>query len=254
MTLIEGLLAQLPTGGGLALIALATMVGGLMRGFTGFGAAMIIIPVVAVVAEPTDAVVFHALIELPSAVQLLPDGLRTARRTTVMPMALAVILAVPVSMYFLVILPTDVMRIIMSLIVLALVLFLWKGGRLPLPKGPVAGYVGGAAGGLLQGGAGVGGPPIAAALIARADSPRETRGNVLTMMCLLIAISLPTQYFYGLINREVLILGVVMAPVYMLTIYVGSKIFHRTGGRNYRGVAMVVLALTAIGTLWAALS
>ena len=57
-----------------------------------------------------------------------------------------------------------------------------------------------------------------------------------------------------MINRDVLILGVVMAPVYMLTIYVGPKIFHLTGGRNYRGVAMVVLALTAIGTLWAALS
>lgn len=247
-------LQPLPQPMSLLVIALATVVGGLMRGFTGFGAAMIIIPVVALVTLPRDAVVYHALIEIPTALQLLPDGLRNARRSTVLPMMLGLVLAVPVGMLLLVSLPAEIMRIAMSVAVLFLVTFMWAGVRLPPPRGNWAGIVGGTAGGILQGGAGVGGPPIAAALMARRDTPRETRGNVLVMMALIIFVSIPAQYAFGLFNREVLILAAVMAPAYVISTVVGSLLFRRTGGRNYRAIAMLILALTALGTLVASLA
>lgn len=151
LPLFGALLGELPSGHSISIIFLATLVGGFMRGFTGFGAAMIIVPSVALVTLPRDAVVFHALIEIPTALQLLPEGLRQARRTTVLPMVLGLVLAVPVGMSLLVSLPTEVMRVIMSLVVLCLVAFMWAGQRLPPPSGNWAGVLGGTAGGVLQG-------------------------------------------------------------------------------------------------------
>lgn len=242
-------LQPLPPPVSLLVIVLVTIVGGVMRGFTGFGAAMVIIPVVALVTLPRDAVVYHALIEIPTALQLLPDGLRHARRSTVLPMMLGLVLAVPVGMLLLVSLPPDPMRVGMSVAVLGLVVFMWAGVRLPPPRGNWAGILGGTAGGILQGSAGVGGPPIAAALMARRDPAGETRGNVLVMMALIILVSIPAQYAYDLFTREVLILGVMMAPAYVASTILGTWLFRRTGGRNYRAIALGILAMTAIGTL-----
>jgi len=246
-------LQPLPPPVSLLVIVLITIVGGVMRGFTGFGAALVIIPVVALVTVPRDAVVYHALIEIPTALQLLPDGVRHARRSTILPMMLGLILAVPFGMLLLVTLPPDVMRVAMSVAVLGLVVFMWAGVRLPPPRGNWAGILGGTAGGILQGGAGVGGPPIAAALMARRDDAGETRGNVLVMMALIILVSIPAQYAFDLFNREVVILGVLMAPAYVLSTIFGTWLFRRTGGRNYRAIALGVLAMTAIGTLAASL-
>jgi uncharacterized membrane protein YfcA len=223
-------LQPLPPPVSLLVIVMVTVVGGVLRGFTGFGAAMVIIPVVALVTLPRDAVVFHALIEIPTALQLLPDGLRHARRSTVLPMMLGLILAVPVGMVLLVTLPPDVMRVAMSIAVLGLVTFMWAGVRLPPPRGNWAGILGGIAGGILQGGAGVGGPPIAAALMARRDQAGETRGNVLVMMALIILVSIPAQYAFDLFNREVVILGVMMAPAYMLSTVFGAWLFAGRAG------------------------
>lgn len=249
MTTLDPFLEGLPPLGGLIGIACVTIAGGLMRGFTGFGAAMIIIPVTALVTLPRDAVVYHAMIEIPTALQLLPDGLRNARRSTVLPMIFGLVVAVPAGMLLLTRLPSDMMRVTMSVAVLCLVAFMWVGGRLPPPRGIGAGVIGGLAGGILQGGVGVGGPPIAAALIARRDTPQETRGNVLVMMALIILVSIPSQYAFNLINGPVLKLGIVMAPIYMVSTVSGSWLFRRTGGHNYRSVAMTILAVTALSTL-----
>lgn len=253
MAWIDAILVQLPPPEGLIIIAAVTVVGGLMRGFMGFGAAMVIIPIVALVTLPRDAVVYHALIEIPSALQLLPEGLRNARRKTVLPMTLGLALAVPAGVVLLVTLPVDVMRVAISGSVLGLVVFMWVGVHLPPPRGTRAGIIAGIAGGVLQGGAGVGGFPIAAALIARRDTPKETRGNVLIMMGLIILVSLLSQYAFALINADVVALGLVMVPLYMVATVVGTWLFRQTDGRNYRPIAMTVLALTAMSTFTAAL-
>jgi uncharacterized membrane protein (DUF441 family) len=74
------------------------------------------------------------------------------------------------------------------------------------------------------------------------------------MMALIILVSIPMQYAFNLINRQVLTLGIVMAPVYMLSSLAGAWVFRRTGGHNYRSVAMLILALTAVATLVASLT
>lgn len=150
MTRLDPFLEGLPSLGGLIVIGCVTIVGGLMRGFTGFGAAMIIIPVTALVTLPRDAVIYHAMIEIPTALQLLPDGLRNARRSTVLPMIFGLVAAVPVGMLLLTQLPSDMMRVTMSVAVLCLVAFMWVGGRLPPPRGMGAGFIGGIGGGVLQ--------------------------------------------------------------------------------------------------------
>lgn len=247
--MIETVLAQLPAWPTFAVTFFVVALGGFLRGFTGFGGALVIIPVVALFYDPQTAVVFHALIEIPGMLQLMPDGLRTCNRSTVLPMLLALIVAVPAGMYFLVAIDPDIMRIAMSVAVLAMVALMSTGWQYKDTVGASVSMAGGAVGGFLQGAVGIGGPPIVTLLMSRHDEHATTRGNILIMMGSLLLTALPAQFFYGLFHQQVVIISIVMAPFYMLSAYLGSRTFRASGGKHYRKGAMTLLAATAVATL-----
>ena len=62
---------------GIAVLLAATLLGGLVRGFTGFGFAMVFMPLASVVLGPVAALGLIWFIDLPFA---LPIAARSARR------------------------------------------------------------------------------------------------------------------------------------------------------------------------------
>lgn len=252
--MLEQLATGLPSAGATALAIGAVVLGGLMRGFSGFGAALVIIPVVAVVYDPKTAVVLHALIEIPALLQLLPEGLRHFDRATVLPMLGALLVSVPAGMYMLVSLDADVMRVVMALSVLAMVALIASGLRVRSERfGPPVSAAGGLIGGFLQGNTGIGGPPIVTILMSHDTPHRVTRANIIVMMASLIVTALPSMYFYNLFNARTLLLALFLGPVYVLSLYAGTRFFNSGAARLYRKASMSLLILTAIGTLFAAL-
>jgi len=252
--MLEQLATGLPSNGAIALAVGAVIIGGLMRGFSGFGSALVIIPVVALVYDPRTAVVVHALIEIPALLQLLPAGFRDFERATVLPMLGALIAAVPVGMYLLVSLDDDVMRVVMGLAVLAMAAFIASGATIRSQRfaTPVA-VAGGLIGGFLQGNAGIGGPPIVSILMSHNAPHLVTRANIIVMMASLVLASLPSMYVYNLITAKALLLALLLGPVYMLSLFAGSRFFNSGAARFYRKASMSILVLTAAGTLFAAL-
>jgi len=252
--MLEQLATSLPSTGAIALAVGAVVIGGLMRGFSGFGSALVIIPVIAVVYDPRTAVVLHALVEIPALLQLLPEGLRHFDRATVLPMLGALVVAVPSGMYLLVSLDADVMRVVMSLSVLAMVGLIISGVTVR-SKGvgtPVS-VAGGLIAGFFQGNAGIGGPPIVTILMSHNAPYRVTRANIIVVMASLIVTALPSMYFYNLINAETLLLAVMLGPIYMLSLFAGARFFNSGAARFYRKASMSLLILTAIGTLFVSL-
>ena len=62
----------------LAVLAVAVVVGGIVRGFTGFGSALIIIPALTILFGPRQAVAMHIVMEIPVLLNLLPAAIRHA--------------------------------------------------------------------------------------------------------------------------------------------------------------------------------
>ena len=209
---------------------------------------MIVVPTVALIFDPKTAVVMHALIEIPVIAQLLPAGIRNGERATVMPMLLALIVSVPMGMYFLAAIDPDIMRLMMSSVVVLMVTLMSTGWHYKQKIGLNVSVAGGAIGGFLQGATGIGGPPIITLLMSRGDNSLTTRGNNIIMMGSIMLVSLATQYLYGFLNQQIVLLSLCLAPIYALTTYLGSRFFNRGGDRFYRGIALALLAVTAVAT------
>jgi uncharacterized membrane protein YfcA len=233
----------------LALVVVAALVGGLIRGFAGFGSALLIVPALTLTFSAREAIAIELILELPVILALLPAAVRDAERRTVGPMILCLLLAVPIGALALVFVDDATMKIAISIVVLLMVVVLAMQKELTSLIGRRGAIAGAIASGVIQGGAGVGGPPGVIALLALGHSAVVSRANVIAFMTAMLIMTLLSFAAYGFLTREALVLGLIVSPALLVSVFIGMAAFKRYGNRWLRSVARVVVALTALITL-----
>jgi uncharacterized membrane protein YfcA len=242
-----------PLDARLAVLCAAVFVGGFMRGFVGFGAALVTIPVLSLAYEPRLAVVAMTVVGIPTLLQLLPDAIRTSERAIVVPISLAILVSAPLGTLILVSVSPALMKIVISALVVIMVAMLMRGWKLEQEVGRPILIGAGIAGGLIQGSAGIGGPPVVAVILSRSGTPTQQRGNVLALMTAISLSSLAPMLYFGLFTRQAIMTGLLLLPVYGGSILLGSRYFAYGGARHFRHAAMATLTLIGIATLLASI-
>src|SRR5262245_58764557 len=155
---------------------------------------------------------------LPAVFQLLPEAVRRAERPVVVPIGIATFVATPIGTWALVAADPAFMTVTISTLVLVMVAFLASGwrlrGRIGLGKLIAAGI----AGGLVQGVAGVGGPPVVAVALSRPGEASQQRANVLGVMTAIALSSVVPLFYYGLFRLITVIFVLVLIPLYTVAI------------------------------------
>ena len=226
------------------------MVGGFLRGFLGFGAALLIVPVLSIILTPVQAIVILMIIELPNVVYLMPSGLREFDFKSISVMILGMLIAVPVGAYALVSFDPKMMKLVISVIVLALVALLASGWKF---KGQVSRRVmlaTGIVGGLIHGSAGMGGPPFVTVLLSRGDDAQRTRANILMTLNCMSVMSAATLFAYGTFTASLIIASCLSAPFYIAFTAIGSRYFRKAGNEYFRKAALIILALIALMVIY----
>lgn len=245
--MFEDVFANPPPSLMLAIAAGVVLVGGFIRGFVGFGGALLIIPTLAVIFTPKEAVALHLMMEIPSGFQLMPSAARACEKSTVMPVLIGLVVATPIGAYALSVVDPQPMRIAISVFALVMVGLLATNWRYPgtINRAMMGGV--GIVGGLVQGSTGIGGPPVTAVLLSRRDDDDTTRGNVLLLMGSLVVIAIPIQWYLGILTEKTFVYGMFAGLVYVTGTYFGSRYYVLGGQRIYRLAALSVLG--AIGAL-----
>lgn len=248
---LETVIGPIPAAG-LAAVGVAVILAGFIRGFVGFGAALIIVMVLSVVIGPQAAVPIACLSGLPSMAQLLPNAFRHAERAFVVPFGLATFAAAPLGTWLLVSIEPAFMKIAISVFVLAMVAMLHRGWQLTRAT-PITLAGAGAAAGFIQGASSAGGPPAVAVALSRPGTAQQQRANVIGAVSALNICALAPFWYYGLFTRDVLVLSLVIVPLYTGSTWFGARFFTQRGQRYFRNAALLTLALVGIVTLALAL-
>lgn len=237
----------------LALIFAAVLAGGLIRGFAGFGSALLIVPAFALVFSPREAVAMEVIIEIPAMLTLMPAAVRDAQRPLIRPMLLSLILTVPLGALALVTFDDAIMKIAISIAVLLMVVILALQREVKALISKRLAIAAAIASGLIQGSTGVGGPPAVVTLLALGENSVVSRANVIAFMTGMLSMSLVSMALYGLLTREVIVIGLLASPVLLISVFIGMAGFRQFGDRWLRPVALAMVALTALVTLASAL-
>lgn len=234
---------------GLGWLIVGAMLGGLVRGFSGFGTAMIYLPFAGQVLNPFEALVTLVLMDLLGPMPILRQTMRQAQLGDVARLGLGFLVMVPVGVALLAVTDREVFRYAVSVMALLLLCALIGGFRYRGPVTSAMVYGIGAVGGFLGGIAGLPGPPAILFYMASDHPTRVIRAN--TMLYLIIADIglLATLVLGGHVGLPAIALGVVLMVPCVLANALGAAIFRPDAARLYRAAAYAIIAVSALGGL-----
>ena len=224
-----------------------TLVAGLMRGFAGFGSAMLMAPIFAILFGSADMVVTVVAIELVVSLQLFPQVRRHADWQILTPMSIAACAAMPAGVWLLASVDKNTIVTAVSAVIVAFVVLMWMGWKYTGRRSTLATVTVGAVSGAMMATTSVGGPPVLLYLLSGNDRPEVNRANIVTYyfltQFLLIVIVLAT----GVAGWEALARAVVLFPAMVLGAWAGGRLFHGLASeRLYRNVALAILFATGL--------
>ena len=231
------------------LITLVVVVSGFLRGFIGFGSGLLMIPILSYFYSPIFAMVFNIVIEIPATIYLTFVGVKKCSFKEISPMMFTMMLTIPFGTVFLVSIDEQVIKILMSTLLIFFVILIASGWRI---KTTITKYIlvlGGIISGLMQGATGMGGPPYVTVLLSKNDSDEVARANILVITSGLVISAIISLYYFGLFTKNTILTGVITAPLYVFATYIGTRFFNFSGNKYYRNSSLIALGIVGVATL-----
>jgi uncharacterized membrane protein YfcA len=228
-----------------AALAIAILSGG-ARGFSGFGSALIYVPLMSAVYGPRIAAPSFLLVDFVTGLAFLPSVWRKAHWGDILPMAACGIFAAQFGTLILQYADPIGLRWVICVLVGMVVIVLVSGwryhGRPRLAVTILVGLLAGTLGGAVQ----ISGPPIILYWLGSLHDVAVVRANFITYFALFASGSGVIYLLHGLLTAEVLALAVILAPAHILAMWIGSLPVHRTPERVYRFFAYAMIVLSAL--------
>jgi len=231
---------------GLIWLVLVVCVAGLVRGFAGFGSAMIIMPVASSILSPVEAVIFLTTTELIGPIPNAPAAWREGTRRDVGLLVLGAAVALPFGLWSLSVMDVNLFSWIVSATVVLLLVLTAGGWRLKNAITSRLVVMTGAIGGFMSGFVGMPGPPVIMLYMASKLSVSEIRANFLLYLLALDLMIFPILWSLGLMNWSIALLGLIIGIPNLLANMIGARLFAPSSERVFRTVAYIVIAASAI--------
>ena len=227
-------------------LLLTVIIAGLVRGFAGFGSAMIIMPVAASILSPVQAVIFLTAAELLGPLPNLPSALRQGTKRDISLLLAGVVLAMPLGLLCLSYVSPDPFGWIVSGVVITLLVLLITGWRYSGAMGTSVISGTGALGGFMTGFAGIAGPPVIMLYMASKLPIAVIRANFLLYLVGIDLLLFAMLWLGDLLVWQIVVLGLLMGIPSVLANMIGARLFDPSSETLFRTVAYIVIGLSAI--------
>ena len=231
------------------LVIAGTAAAGIVRGLSGFGSALIIVPILNIFFGPAVSVptlmLFDPLLTLP----LVPAAFRRCQWREVLPIATAAMLAAPLGALALVLVDGTLLRRVTALVIIVFVAVVARGWRYRGRGNTPLNLAIGASAGAMAGAIGISGPPVILFWLGGAADATTVRANVIAFFALVALAAIATFWANDLFTREVVTMAIVLAPVYGVSLWLGARAFTLVSERSFRMVSLGLIALIALVSL-----
>ncbi|WP_417207943.1 TSUP family transporter [Antarctobacter sp.] len=234
---------------GLGWLIAAAFLGGLVRGFSGFGTAMVFLPVAAPILGPFGAILALTIMDLFGPLPNLRRAWGSVEKPDLWRLLAGCALALPVGLWVLTRVEPEVFRYAVSLVSLGMVAVLLLGLRYrgAVRRTMVAGI--GAAAGLLGGVAGIPGPVVILFYMSRPLPVAVIRATILLFLFFFDILIVGYMTGMGRVSLAGAALGLALALPNVAGNWVGGGLFRPDQERLYRAAAYLLIAVAALSGL-----
>ena len=231
-----------------ALVAVLTAA--VIRGYSGFGFAMVAVTGMSLVMPPAIVVPVVLLLEVFASIQLLPQVWRDISWVSLRWLFIGSAAAIPLGVFLLSSLPETPMRVGISILVLAAAILLSRGFALKRMPGRRFTLGVGALCGVLNGAAAIGGPPAILFYLSSPAGVAVSRASIIVYFLGIDLGSLAVAAYRQMVTVQTLTLAAACLIPLIAGIALGSRIFQRFDQALFRrNVLYLLMALAAAGLL-----
>ena len=233
----------------LIVIIIAVFIAGVIRGYSGFGFAMVAVTSISLVISPARVVPLVLILEVMASISLVPQVWRDIDWYSLRWLLAGSLLATPFGVYLLANIPAEPMRISISLLVLVAAILLLRGWAWKRMPGRPLILVTGVTCGILNGAAAIGGPPVILLYLSSPAGVTVSRASIIAYFLGIDTMSLIMASIQGLTTLQTLLLTVVCLAPLLIGIAVGSRMFTKVDKESFRHHVLVLLIILAIAGL-----
>ena len=232
---------------------IAVFVAGVIRGYSGFGFAMVAVSSMTLVIPPVRVVPLALILEVLASIRLVPQVWKDIDWYSLRWLLAGSLLATPLGVYLLANIPAKPMRISISLLVLVAAILLIRGWAWKQMPGRPLILGTGVACGALNGAAAIGGPPVILLYLSSPAGVTVSRASIIAYFLGIDGMSLIMASIQGLTTSQTLMLTLVCLLPLLLGIAVGSRMFIRIDKASFRHHVLILLIILSLGGLIRAL-
>ncbi|HMK78191.1 MAG TPA: sulfite exporter TauE/SafE family protein [Xanthobacteraceae bacterium] len=237
------------SAGGLAFLLATAFIASTARGFSGFGAALIFLPLAATVVDPKIASPLLLVTDAVLAAGFIPNAWRGADKREVGIMGLGAAIGIPLGTVLLVrIDPLHIRWAIVGLAAAMLALLVSGWRYRGTPTRPLTFGVGTFAG-VCSGAAQIGGPAVIAYWLGSQSPPAIIRANIILYFSISTAIALVSYFVGGVLTLTVVKLALVVGPVYGIGLFLGSRLFGVAHEALFRRICYALIVVAVVVSL-----
>jgi uncharacterized protein len=232
----------------MALLGLAAtaFLAALARGFSGFGSALIFVPLASAVVGPRTTAALLLVVDGILTLGFIPNAWRLADKREVGAMTLGAMAGIPLGTWLLASIDPIVIRwaiVVLATLLLTLLMSGWRYQGKPTTITTVT--VGGLAG-ISSGAAQMAGPPVVAYWLGGTIAAATVRANMILFFALSTVITLVSYVAAGLLTTSILVLALAAGPAYGLGLFVGSRLFGFASETAFRRSCYALIAAAAV--------
>lgn len=218
-----------------------TAAGGMLQGFTGFGATLVMVPLLTFVYGPAESVAVGIGLSALGSVLLLPEASRDADWPDVIPACLMAFVTVPVGVALLLAADPDVTRRLMGGIVILVALIMIRGWNYGGPRNVLTSAAAGSFSGFTAGFFGMGAPGVTVYYLSGTIRAAAQRANILIVLGVVSALAMTGVAIGGGADLGSLALGIALILPFSLPMWAGARYFRRASNEAYRRVCLWLL-------------
>ena len=227
-------------------LAVGAILAGVVRGFSGFGTAMVFLPFASSVVQPVWALIILCIMDIIGPTLMSPKMARNANAGELVRLTIGAAVAMPFGIALLEMLSHGMFRYTVSLLTLCLVAVMASGWRYHGTSSNMAVFGIGGLGGLLAGATGLPGPPVMLFYLARPLPTASIRANIFIYLILADLLLLAMLSIRGWLSPEPVYAGFAIALIYLAALGIGSLLFRPGREGEYRIAAYAIIGGSAV--------
>jgi uncharacterized membrane protein YfcA len=230
----------------LLIIFLASFV----QGVTGFGFALIAVPLLSKMIPLQSVVPIIVLFSFFSNIMILLQVKQYIDLRKMKLLVVSSLIAAPLGTYLLLVVNSNILKIIIGIIIIVFAIFLIKGYKFPIKNESFGIVPVGFASGLLNGSISFSGPPVVLFLSNQGVEKHVFRANLTAYAFILNIVTIGSYFISGLINKGVITYTCWFFITMIVGVLLGNKAVNKINERQFRKITLLLIIFSGAWTIF----